>query len=103
MERRTPVTIGAEKEVGTSIELPDGSFDLRHAKGYLVTDRSGQLLGKVDSPMYGSSEDTPDALALKAGALGRRRLMVPADVVAEVDGRSGVIALLVDRDALRVF
>jgi hypothetical protein len=53
--------------------------------------------------MYGSSEEAPDALALKTRTLVRRRVIVPADVIAEIDGRSGVIALLVDREALRVF
>jgi hypothetical protein len=102
--RRSRVRLRAEEEVvGMSIERFGGSFDLRHTKGYLLTDRSGQLVGKVESPMYGSSAEAPDALALKTGTLGRRRLMMPADVIAEIDGRSGVIALLVDRDALRLF
>lgn len=53
--------------------------------------------------MYGTSPELPDALAVKAGLFSRRRLMVPADVIGEIDGANGVIGLRVNREGIRSF
>jgi membrane protein YdbS with pleckstrin-like domain len=53
--------------------------------------------------MYGTAPDVPDALAVRSGFLARRRLTVPAETIEQIDGRSGVIGLSVERDSLRTF
>jgi hypothetical protein len=79
------------------------AYDLRDTLGYLVADRRGRVLGRVESPMYGTKPDIPDALAVRGGFLFRRRHLVPADAIEQIDGLSGVIGLSVDRDAIRSF
>ena len=78
------------------------AYDLRRTAGYLVADRRGRVVGRVECPMYGTAPDVPDALAVRTGFLSRRRL-VPADAIEQIDGASGVIGLSVDRDAIRSF
>jgi hypothetical protein len=79
------------------------TVDLRRTTGYLVADRAGHLLGKVECAMYGTAPDVPDALSVKSRPFSRHRLLVPIDAVAEVDGASGVVGLSVDRRAIRRF
>jgi hypothetical protein len=79
------------------------SLDLRRTTGYLVADRSGHVLGKVECPMYGTAPDLPDALAVRSHPFSRHRLMVPAATIADVDGVGGVVGLKVDRRAIRRF
>jgi hypothetical protein len=78
-------------------------MNLRRTAGYIVADRTGHVVGKVECPMYGTSPELPDALAVRTGLLSRHRLMVPADVIGEIDGMSGVIGLRVDRKGIRSF
>ena len=78
------------------------AIDLRHTAGYIVADRQGRLVGKVECPMYGTAPDVPDALSVKSGLFSRRRL-VPADTIEQIDGTSGVIGLRVDRENIRSF
>ena len=78
------------------------AVDLRTMSGYLVADASGRLIGRVESPMYGTRPDEPDALAVRKRFLGKRHL-VPADAIETVDGESGVIGLRVERDAIQKF
>ena len=78
--------------------------DLRRTVGYLVADNRGRVIGRVESPMYGTAPDVPDALAVKVGRFfARRRRMVPAEAIAKIDGASGVIGLRVDRDTIPSF
>jgi hypothetical protein len=79
------------------------AIDLRRTAGYIVSDRQGRLVGKVECPMYGTAPDVPDALSVKSGFLSRRRRLVPADTIEQIDGTSGVIGLRVDREAIRSF
>jgi hypothetical protein len=79
------------------------ALDLRKTSGYLVADRTGRILGRVESPMYGTAPDVPDALSVRGGFLSRRRHLVPADAIDQVDPASGVIGLSVDRAAIRSF
>ncbi len=77
------------------------AFDLRRTAGYLVADKRGRLVGRVESPMYGTSPNVPDALAVRGGFLSRRLRLVPADSIEQIDGTSGVIGLSVERDNIR--
>lgn len=79
------------------------TVDLRPTTGYLVADRTGHLLGKVECAMYGTTPDLPDALSVRSRHFSRHRLLVPAAAIAEVDGASGVVGLSVDRRAIRRF
>ena len=64
-------------------------------KGFIVADLRGRIIGRVESPMYGSRPDEPDALAVRSGFLRGRRL-VPATRSAQIDRARGVIGLSVD-------
>jgi hypothetical protein len=79
------------------------AFDLRHTTGYLVADARGRIVGKVECPMYGSSPDQPDALSVRSGFLARRRRLVPAETIEQIDGGSRVIGLRIDRESVRTF
>ena len=77
-------------------------LDLRGVKGFLVADARGRVIGRVESPMYGSQPDVPDALAVRAGFMRGRRL-VPAEAIGEIDESSRVIGLRVLRESIRKF
>jgi hypothetical protein len=79
------------------------AIDLRSTAGYLVADASGRVVGRVECPMYGSSPETPDALSVRSGFLSRRRRLVPAETIEQIDGGSKVIGLRVERDSIRTF
>jgi hypothetical protein len=53
--------------------------------------------------MYGSAPDVPDAIAVRSGFFSRGRKLVPADAISEIDMRSGVVGLSVDRDTVLSF
>ena len=74
------------------------AVDLMSTTGYLVADARG----RVEAPMYGTSPDVPDALAVRSGFLRRKRI-VPADAIKAIDGRSGVIGLRLVRESIRSF
>jgi hypothetical protein len=71
--------------------------------GFLVADARGRIVGKVEGPMFGRVEDVPDALAVRSGFFSRRRRLVPAETIVEIDDRSRVVGLGVDREAIRGF
>ena len=77
--------------------------DLRRTIGYLVADVKGRVVGRVECPMYGKAPDVPDALAVRSGFLTRRRRLVPAEAIEEIDGSSGVVGLNVARETIRHF
>jgi hypothetical protein len=77
--------------------------ELLRTTGFLVADSKGRVVGTVEGPMYGTAPDVPDAIAVRSGRFSRRRRLVPADAISEIDGRSGVIGLSVDRDAILCF
>jgi hypothetical protein len=79
------------------------AYDLRRTSGYLVADVRGRVVGRVDSPMYGTKPDEPDAIAVRSGWLSRRRRLVPAEAIQQIDRASGVIGLRVERELLRSF
>jgi hypothetical protein len=79
------------------------AYDLRGTRGYLVADARGRLVGRVECPMYGTKPDEPDALAVRTGFFARRRRLVPADAIDQIDGQTRVIGLRIDREGLRSF
>ena len=79
------------------------ALDLRRTAGFLVADKRGRVVGKVEGPMYGTAPDVPDALSVRAGFLSRHRRLVPASAIEQIDGTSGVIGLRVDRESIRRF
>ena len=79
------------------------ALDLRRTSGFLVADVRGRIVGRVEGPMYGTSPETPDALSVRFGFLARRRRLVPADSIEQIDDGSRVIGLRVDRDTIRTF
>ena len=78
------------------------AVDLMSTTGYLVADAHGKVVGRVEAPMYGTSPDVPDALAVRRGFMRRRRI-VPAEAITAIDGRSGVIGLGLVRESIRSF
>jgi hypothetical protein len=78
------------------------ALDLSATSGFLVADKRGRLVGRVECPMYGTEPDRPDALAVRSGLFARRRL-IPRDAIDRIDGASGVIGLRVEREAIRTF
>jgi hypothetical protein len=101
--RRFPL-LGGETRPATSAATdarPD--FDLNRTAGFLVADSRGRLVGKVEGPMYGTSQTTPDALSVRFSLLRWRRRLVPASAIAAIDDRTKVIGLAVDRDSIRPF
>jgi hypothetical protein len=77
--------------------------DLTTTSGFLVADRRGRIVGRVECPMYGTKPDEPDALAVRAGLFSRKRRLVPAETIEQIDGLSGVIGLRVERETIRKF
>lgn len=82
--------------------LPDLP-DLRQTIGYVVADVRGRIVGRVECPMYGTVADVPDALSVRSGFLSRRRRLVPAGTIDEIDRTSGVVGLNVERESIRAF
>jgi hypothetical protein len=78
-------------------------YDLRGTRGFLVADARGRLVGRVECPMYGTKPDEPDALAVRSGFFARRRRLVPAEAIDQIDGKTRVIGLRIDREGLRSF
>ena len=79
------------------------AYDLRSTRGYLVADNRGRVVGRVECPMYGTRPDEPDALAVRSGFFSRRRRLVPAETIDQIDGQSGVIGLRVERESIKSF
>ena len=61
------------------------AIDLAATSGFLVADRNGEVVGRVECAMYGTAPDEPDALAVRKGLFSARRL-VPADSIDSIDG-----------------
>jgi hypothetical protein len=84
------------------MQMSSVAFDLRSVKGFLVADARGRVVGRVESPMYGTAPDVPDALAVRSGFLRGRRL-VPAEAIGAIDQSTRVIGLSVVRESIRKF
>jgi hypothetical protein len=79
------------------------SLDLGKTIGFLVSDRRGRVIGRVETAMYGASQHMPDALAVRFSIFRWRRLLVRVEEIAAIDSRSRVIGLRIDRDHLEAF
>jgi len=79
------------------------AIDLRDTEGFLVADARGRIVGTVECPMYGTSPEMPDALSVRSGWLARRRRIVPAESIEQIDDGSRVIGLRVERETIRTF
>jgi len=79
------------------------AFDLQETEGFLVADAKGRVVGRVECAMYGTAPDVPDALAVRSGFLARRRKLVPAESIEQIDGATRVIGLRVERESIRRF
>lgn len=77
--------------------------ELLRTIGFRVADANGRVVGTVEGPMYGSAPDVPDAISVRSGFFSRGRRLVPADAISEIDTRTRVIGLSVDRDAVLSF
>jgi hypothetical protein len=77
--------------------------DLTSTAGFVVADNRGKLVGRVECPMYGTLPDVPDALAVRARRFSRRRRLVPADTIAQINAAGRVVELRVAREAIRRF
>jgi hypothetical protein len=54
--------------------------------------------------MYGTSPEQPDALSVRAGIFSRRRRrLVPAESIEQIDDGTRVIGLRVDRESIKTF
>jgi uncharacterized protein YrrD len=76
---------------------------IRETGGFLVSDASGHVVGHVECPLYGTSPDEPDALAVRSGFLFRHRFLVPATAIDAIDETSEVIGLRLERRKLQRF
>jgi hypothetical protein len=79
------------------------AFDLQDTRGFLVADARGRVIGRVECPMYGTAPDVPDALSVRSGFFPRRRKLVPAESIEQIDGATKVIGLRVERESIRRF
>ena len=71
--------------------------------GYLVADAHGRSFGHVECPMFGTSPDEPDALAVRSDGLLHHRFIVPAVAIGVVDAGAKTVGLDVERDELLRF
>jgi hypothetical protein len=93
-QRPTISTLGVEIRGVTAL-----AFDpnvLRGSAGYLVADVRGRMVGQVESASEGA-----DRLTVRSGWPRRRRRIVPASAIEEIDMTSRIIALHVERESLR--
>jgi hypothetical protein len=65
---------------------------LASAEGYLVLDAQGRPFARPDHVRYERHTDYPDELVVRRG-LFRRRLVLPFEAVAAVDGRNQTVLL----------
>ena len=77
--------------------------DIASTVGFVVADNSGRVVGRVECPMYGTRATVPDALSVRGRRFSRRRRLVPANTIADIDVRSKVVALRVARASIRPF
>ena len=79
------------------------AVDLRSTAGFLVADANGRIVGRVECPMYGTSPEMPDALSVRSGLFSRRRRLVPAASIEQIDNGTRVIGLRVERASIKTF
>jgi hypothetical protein len=65
---------------------------LRRSEGFVVETASGRF-GTVEAFRDGDGRDTADALVVRTGFLGRRRMLINVDDVGAVRPREAVVQL----------
>jgi hypothetical protein len=75
--------------VEARVDLPTR---LRHSQGFAVEAPTGRF-GTVEGFRSGSRSGAPEFLVVRAGMLGRRRMMISVDDVSEVLPRQKLIRL----------
>lgn len=71
---------------------------LRSVNGFLVADARGRVVGRVE---HAEPDEEAGRLTVRGRFPLRRRHVVPLSAIDEIDTTSGVIALRVERAALR--
>ena len=68
------------------------AIDLAATSGFLVADRNGEVVGRVECQMYGTAPNEPDALACYSNRSPNRQHIASAALLAghESTGRGGV-------------
>jgi uncharacterized protein YrrD len=77
--------------------------DVEHTVGYAVADARGTQLGHVESPLYGTSPDHADAVAVRSDGLLHRHFIVPATAIVTMDDVRRLIALSLEQRQLKRF
>jgi hypothetical protein len=102
--RRLTLLDGAESPAAVALAVGDRArLDLGKTAGFLVADVRGRVVGRVEGPMYGAWQDTPDALSVRFGVLPWRRRLVPAAAIEAIDEHTKVIGLRIERTAIKAF
>ena len=78
-------------------------LNIEETSGFTVSDSTGRHVGQVESSLYGTSPDVPDALAIRSHGLLHRHFIVPATAISKVDELTGEIELVLERGRLRRF
>jgi hypothetical protein len=74
---------------------------LAGTSGYLVADARGRIVGRVEEASLPAGNGALPRITVRGGLPWRRRRVVLASEIDEVDSTSRVIALKIDRNALR--
>jgi hypothetical protein len=77
--------------------------EIRTTAGFVVVDARGRRVGRVECLLYGTEPEEPDALAVRAGTVLRRRFIVPTAAIDDIDSRTRVIGLGLEVRELRRF
>jgi hypothetical protein len=86
--------------------VPVGARSRPHADfgpmaGFLVVDVRGRVAGRVDRSPRSEPGESQGGLPLRVGLLRVRRCVLPPDSIEQIDRRSKVISLRIDRKTLR--
>ena len=79
------------------------AVDLRATAGFLVADAKGSDRRPGRVPDVRHLPETPDALSVRSGLFARRRRLVPAESIEQIDNGTRVIGLRVDRGSIKTF
>jgi hypothetical protein len=75
--------------------------DFGPMSGFLVVDVRGRVAGRVERSPRSEPGESPGTVAIRLGLLRVRRCLLPPDSIEQIDERSKVIGLAIDRKALR--
>jgi len=70
----------------------DRGYWLRRCEGFLVETQTKRI-GRVTGIRYGETTNEPEVLEVRAGFLGRTRLLISVDDVVDIDPEQGRLAL----------